>query len=82
VLSINDQLCTGRCGSTEDRDYMFVSCDFYGNIWDLICGWLGFPSTTSLNFLSHPRYFCGVGGSLKSTGLALKMIWLVVVYVI
>jgi len=96
VLSVNDELCTGGCGSTEDRDqpctggcgstedrdHLFVSCNFYGNIWVLIRGWLGIPTVTSPNLLSHLRHFSGLGGGSKFIVLAFKMIWLAVVYVI
>jgi len=82
VLSVNDQLCTGGCGSTEDKEHLFVSCVFYGTIWVLICGWLGFSMASSPNLLSHLRHFCGLGGGSKVTMLALKMIWMAVVYVI
>jgi len=82
VLPVNDQLCTWGCGSTEDRDHLFVLCAFYGNIWVLICGWLGFRTVSSLNLLSHMRHFYGLGGGSKFTVIALKMIWLATVYVI
>lgn len=61
VIYVNDQPCTGRYGSTEDIDHLFVACDFYGNIWVLISGWLGIPAASSPILLSYLRHFCGLG---------------------
>ncbi|AET05413.1 transmembrane protein, putative [Medicago truncatula] len=29
------------CGMNEDKEHMFVRCDFYGRLWLLITNWLG-----------------------------------------
>ena len=82
VLSINDQLCTGECECTEDRDHLFVTCVFYCNIWHLICGWLGICLVSPHKILSHLHHFCGLRGFSKNICLTFKMIWLADVYVI
>lgn len=82
VLTINDHLCTGRCGCIEDTNHLFVSCVFYSNLWYLIYDWLGFSSATSPSLLLHLRHFCGLGGVSNKLNSAFNMIWLAAFYVI
>lgn len=36
----------------EDSDHLFFKCDFYGTLWSLVSGWLGFSTV----FQGHLRY--------------------------
>lgn len=65
MLSIDEQLCTGGCGCNKDRGYLFVSCDFFGRIWYVICNWLGISSASSWNLIGHLNQCCGLEVSLK-----------------
>jgi len=82
VLTINDHLCTGRCGCIEDTYHLFVSCVFYDNLWYLIYDWFEFSLATSSNLLLHLRHFFDLGGVSSKLNLTLKIIWLATAYFI
>lgn len=60
VLSSNDQTCTGGCGMNEDREHQFVTCDFYGKIRQVVCGWLGFSTAVQGKLMGHLDQFSGL----------------------
>ena len=66
VLPIDEQLCTEGCGNNEDRNHLFVSCDFFGSIWFMICGWLQISSASSRNLIADLNQLCGLGGFSKN----------------
>jgi len=59
VLSRNDQICTGGCGLNEDKDHLFVTCDFYGKILMVVSCWLGFSMAAQGNLSDHLIQFAG-----------------------
>jgi len=42
AINNNDFLCLGECGVNEDRDYLFVKCDFLGRLWPLVANLLAY----------------------------------------
>lgn len=44
ALTIDEQGCVANCGSNEDKDHLFINCVFFGGLWPLIAGWLGFST--------------------------------------
>lgn len=42
LLAATSILCSNDCGCLEDIDHFFLQCDFFGRLWSLISGWLGF----------------------------------------
>jgi len=36
VLRIIDQLCVGGCGNSENVVHLFLHCDFYHQIWNVV----------------------------------------------
>jgi len=65
ILAINDTLCSTGCGCVEDRDHLFIQCNFYGCLGYLISGWLGFSTVHHGNILYHLFQFGGLGGFLN-----------------
>ena len=41
VLSSADRACVFGCGSSESAEHLFLHCIMAGNLWALICNWLG-----------------------------------------
>lgn len=82
ILAIDDQGCLANCGSNEDKDNLFVNCDFFGKLWSIIYGWLGFSPAFHGCVLDHLIQFGGLGDFSNYVRLSLKIIWLSVVWVI
>jgi len=40
ILQPNSQLSSDGCGSTKDIDHLFLTYDFFGQIWYAIYNWL------------------------------------------
>jgi len=49
VLLVSEQGCIANCGYNEDREHLFLTCGFFGGVWNIIAEWLGF----SIVFHSH-----------------------------
>jgi len=64
----------------EDKDHLFVSCDFYGKLL-LVSNCIGFSSATHGNLQDHLVQFCGLGGYSKHVRLTFNIIWLLVMLV-
>jgi hypothetical protein len=79
---LREQGCLANYGSNKDRDHLFVKCNFYGRIWQLIGGWLGFSTPIHGNLMAHLLQFGGLGGCSTKVRYSLNIIWLVVVWVI
>jgi len=52
-LDLNEQNYTTGCGLIEDKDYLFVKCNFYGRIWSLISSSLGLTTASQSYLLDH-----------------------------
>jgi len=74
--------CSENCGSNADRDHLFVKCDFYGRIWELIGTWLGFSMIFHGNLMTRLLQFGGLGGFSTKVRYSLNIIWITIVWVI
>lgn len=63
VLDQNSLECVAGCGSAESSAHLFLHCNFFGYVCDLIYGWLGI-SMAAPQFLSdHLIQFSNFLGS-------------------
>jgi len=52
-LTYEAQLCVSGCGQQESETYVFLSCQFFGQLWQLVRNWLGVYSTDPSNIVDH-----------------------------
>jgi len=74
ILPNNDIFCSVACGCAEDKDHVFLQCDVYGRLWNLIYDWLGFYSVPNENLLDHILQFGGLGSFSKKSRLTFNII--------
>lgn len=53
VLLPNTLFCSDWCGSREDIDHMFLTCDYFDQIWCDIYNWPGLVSVTPAHVNHH-----------------------------
>lgn len=53
VLSQKGQICTGGCSRNEDIDHLFVTYEFYGNLWSMLSGVLRFSTAAHRNLIDQ-----------------------------
>jgi len=53
ILQSNTHYCSSGCGSSEDIDHLFLSCDFYEQIWYDIYNWLGIVTVKPAHVKDH-----------------------------
>jgi len=63
----------------ENRDHLFVSCNYFGSIWYAICGWL---RISSKSLIDHLNQFADWEVFLKIFAWRSKMLWLMVVSIV
>lgn len=63
-------------------DHLFVKSNFYGRLWSLISGCLGFSTTTNGSLMKHLLQFGSLGGYSKNVQVAFNIVCLSVVCVI
>ena len=82
VLLISDQGCVSNCGSNEDREHLFITCSFFGDLWNLVACWLGLSTIFYCQFFAHLHQFGGMRGFSKKMTESMNIIWLLAVWTI
>jgi len=59
ILQPNDNLRVGGCCDTETSYHLFIGCALFGNVWNLVCQWLGiylvFPESIKEHYLQFTQ---------------------------
>jgi hypothetical protein len=76
VLHSDNNLCVSGCGFIETMDHLFVVCNFFGRVWELICNWLGIYYVCPGSITDHFFQFTHLAGMPRSSFVFFKIIWL------
>jgi hypothetical protein len=82
VLSSANTSCVFGCGSSESVEHLFLHCTLAGNLWDLVCNWLGISFVHAGELRQHCIQFTKMVGLLLFTQLYFRIIWFATVWVI
>jgi hypothetical protein len=66
VLLVFEQCCIANCGLNEDREHLFLTCGFFGGVWNIIADWLGFSTAFHCHFFEHLHLLVVCGASQTS----------------
>lgn len=69
VLEFDAQICVAGCGFIETSNQLFLHCNFFGLVWNVIFQWLGVVTTLPHDVKGHFNQFsflCGVSKSRQS----------------
>lgn len=53
VILPDDQYCVSGCGYHEFESHIFLSCDFFGQLWQLVRNWLDVHSADPTHIMDH-----------------------------
>jgi hypothetical protein len=42
IIQVDNTFCVAGCGHTESVQHLFITCDFFGFLWQHVRLWLGF----------------------------------------
>lgn len=65
-ISHESHLCVGGCVLLETTNHLFLDCNFFGSIWQLVRNWLGVHSTDPSIIADHFLQFDGSSDYAKS----------------
>jgi len=82
IIPPEAQICIGDCGQQESETHLFLSCTFFGHIWQLIQNWVGVYSADSGNNVDHFYQFGTFLGYEKSRCSLMHLIWFATVWVL
>jgi len=82
IIQVDDTPCMASCGLIESVQHLFITCDFFGSLWQLVRLWLGF-SGVDHNVLSiHFTQFTNNLGTRRRSRSFLQLLWLLCVWLI
>jgi len=82
VLQSNAHYRSNGCGSSEDIDHLFLTCDFFGQICYEIFKWLGFVTVKAAHVKDHLLQFRSLDGFSKNICNAFYLTWLSFVWIV
>jgi hypothetical protein len=75
-------MCVGGCGFSETAYHLFLACDIFGAIWNLLWQWLDISHVAAGEIGEHFNQFTHMAGMPRSSHPFFKVIWLACVWVI
>jgi len=76
VLLVSEHGCIANCGINEDIEHLFLTCCFFGGVWNIVAIWLGFSSAFHCQLFAHLHQFSGLRGFSKKSTKSMQIIWL------
>jgi len=74
VLQSNDTMCVGGCGVSETADHLFLACDIFGSVWNML--WLDISHVVAGEIGEHFIQFTHLARMHRSSHPFFKVIWL------
>jgi len=75
IIQHDAEWCVIGCGEIESDAHLFLSCNFFGQVWHLVRHWLSVHSADPLTVVDHYNQF-GVSSELaKSQCSFMYLIW-------
>lgn len=82
VLSAEAAICSTTCGQGETTTHLFLQCDYYALLWQLVQSWLGVSGVDPPSLQEHFLQFTNYLGGTKACRSFLQLLWLLCVWLI
>lgn len=66
IIPFEAQMCVSGCSQQEFENHVFLSCPFFGQLWQLVRNWLGVYSADPFNIVDYFYQFATSSGYGKS----------------
>ena len=64
-MTNDDQLCVSGCCELETTDHLFLNCNYFGSLWNLVRDLLGFLSVDPRSITEHFVQYAHLTGGSK-----------------
>jgi len=75
IIPSDAQWCVTGCGIQESENHLFLNCGVFGQIWQLVCNWLGVCAADPSNVMDHFFQFSTSSGYATSRRPFMSVIW-------
>lgn len=75
IVSSDDCHCVRGCVLDEERNHLFVRCNHFGRIWNMVSAWSGFEFVGNDLLQEQQNHFCALGGRSKRDCCTMAMLW-------
>jgi hypothetical protein len=82
ILFENAARCLLGCDANETCQHLFISCDFYGILWQKVRSWLGVSGPDSFTVSDHFFQFSHSAGGLRARRSFMHLVWLLCTWII
>jgi len=82
IIPYEASLCVSGCGQQESETHLFLSCHFFGQLWQLVRNWFGVYSADLSNIVDHFYQFATSSGYGKSRCSLMHLIWCACLWVL
>jgi len=73
---------TTGCGHVESAQHLFLSCNTYGSLWQLVRSWIGFSRADTQSIPDYLIQFIYSSGGLNAWRSFLQLVWLLCVWIV
>jgi len=80
VIDYDVLICVGGCGLIETSTHLFIHCNLFSLVWNLIFQWIGVVTTLPQDVTGFFDQFSLSGGVNKSRQSILQVIWFVTMW--
>jgi hypothetical protein len=82
IISSEAHLCVSGCGEVETAQHLFVSCNIFSELWQLVRGWIRVSGVDLSDIHEHFHQFMHPTGESATRRSFLQMLWLLRVWVL
>ena len=82
ILSSEATICSTACGQDETASHLFLHCDMYAPLWQMVRSLLGVSGVDPQGLHAHFFQFTNCLGGLKACRSFLQLLWLLCVWLI
>jgi hypothetical protein len=75
IVQNDAQMCVTGCGLVESDAHLFLHCDIFGQVWQLVRHWLSVSSADPATVVDHFHQFGTSSGFAKSRCSFMHLIW-------
>jgi len=82
VIPHESTLCVAGCGLPESTQHLFLLCNTFGSLWQLVRDWIGCSGAETNNISAYLLQFTLLTGVGKARSSFMQLIWLLCVRVV
>lgn len=82
ILAHDLSFCAAGCGVPESAQHLFLLCNTFGSLWQMVRNWVGCSGVDSDNISDHFLQFTHLTGGGKARQSFMQLLWLLCAWVI